>query len=520
MSTLPVQQAPERIEWTRSVVALIAAFVAIKLALHFATSGGYGYFRDELYYIVCGERLDWGYVDHPPLTPLAARVGRAIFGQTMFAIRFFPAVSGAVTMLLAALTARELGGRRFAIAITCLCVLFAPHYLGSQAKLATDSLEPPFWAGCAFILLRIIRADRPRLWPWFGLIAGLGIEVKHSIVFYGFALLFALLLTPERRHFFNRYFVYAGLVAFALALPNLVWEWKNDWATYVLLSNISHSHKNVVLGPFAYFAQQLLISGPASSPVWLLGLFALVFRRNLRPYRVFAYSYLIALALFIILKGKNYYLAPAYPLLMAAGAVVIEQLTDVRLRWLRPVYAALLVLLSLPVLPLTLPILSPDAYIAYQKKLGITPPKTETAHTAILPQHFADRFGWDELADNVGRAYQSLSPADQARVGIYAQNYGEAGAIDVLGRKYGLPPAMSGHQNYFLWGTHGFNGELTLVIDDDRDDLDKQCDSVEDKGPALRNRFAMPWEQRRNIYLCRGLHPPLQQLWPQLKEWY
>jgi hypothetical protein len=180
----------------------------------------------------------------------------------------------------------------------------------------------------------------------------------------------------------------------------------------------------------------------------------------------------------------------------------------------------LIVLLTLPIVPLTLPILSPAKYVAFQEKLHFKPPKTETSHTAIMPQHFADRFGWDELVFNLANAYRSLTSDEQKKVGIFAQNYGEAGAIDVLGRKYGLPPALSGHQNYFFGGPRGYTGDLLLVIDDNREDLDKQCNSVEDKGPAIRNTYAMPFERRTNIYLCRNLHPPLPELWPYLKDWY
>ena len=510
--------APKRIEWTRQLIAIVAAFVAVKLALHFATSGGYGYFRDELYYIVCGDRLDWGYVDHPPLTPLAARIGRSIFGDTMFAIRFFPAVSGAAVIFFTALMTRQLGGRGFAICITCLAVLVVPHYLGSQAKLATDSLEPPFWAACLYFLLRVIREKDPRLWLWFGLFAGLGIEVKHSVVFFGFALLAALLFIDERRLFFSRYFVYAGLIAFALALPNLIWEWRHHWATYELLSNISHSNKNVVLTPWQYFAQQWLIIGPASSLLWFVGWFAMAIRREWRQYRVFPLAYALLLVIFIVLKGKNYYLAPIYPVLFAGGAVWFEAATDLRLRWLRPIFVVLLMAFGLLVLPLTLPLLSPENYVRYQTKLHIPSTRTETGHNAILPQHFADRFGWDELATNMEQAFHLLTPEEQKKAGIFAQNYGEAAAIDVLG--HGLPPVLSGHQNYFFWGPRGYTGELLLVVDDDPESLHRLCASVEDKGPAIRNEWAMPFERKRDIYLCRGLHPPLPQLWPELKFWY
>src|SRR5262245_58641025 len=294
---------------------IIAGFVLVKLAIHFATANGYGYFRDELYYIVCGQRLDWGYVDHPPLVPLAARVGRAIFGQNLFGLRFFPAVAGAITVALTGCMARALGGRRFAVFLGCLAALLAPEYLGSQSKLATDSLEPAFWAGCLYVLLLIVRDGKPRLWPWFGLIAGLGVETKHSMVFFGVAVFAALLLVPERRLIWNRWFLLATLIAVALALPNLIWQIRNHFPTYELLSNISHSNKNVVLGPFAYFSQQLLLMGPLSAPLWLAGLWALLRGGSWRQYRVFGIAYLVLLILMVVLKGKNYYLTPIYPIL-------------------------------------------------------------------------------------------------------------------------------------------------------------------------------------------------------------
>jgi hypothetical protein len=512
-------QAPQRTSWWTGAAAIILVFAAVKLLLHFVTANGYGYFRDELYFIVCGGRLDWGYVDHPPLAPLAARVGRAIFGENLFGLRFFPAVSGAIALALTGLMARELGGRRFAIALACLGYLAAPVYLASQSKLATDSIEPAFWAACLYMLVRIIREQNPRLWVWFAVFAGLGVQTKHSIVFFGVAVLVAFLLVPERRLMWNRWFAIAALAALIIALPNLIWQMQHGFPTYELLSNISHSNKNVVLGPLAYAGQQLLLIGPLSWPIWLTGLIALLMGKLGREYRVFGVTYLVLLLLMIVLKGKSYYLTPIYPILLAAGAVVVERFTGMRFWWVRFAYPAFIVLAALVFLPYVLPVFSPESFLRYQKRLGFSTPRTERSHTAELPQNYADRFGWDELAENVNRAYQSLPPEDRNKTGIFAQNYGEAGAIDVLGKKYGLPPALSGHQNYYLWGTHGYTGESLLVVDDNRRSLDQLCTAVEEKGPAIRNRFAMPYEARMNIYHCRGLKQPLDQFWPNVKEW-
>src|SRR5207249_75747 len=153
------------------------------------------------------------------------------------------------------------------------------------------------------------------------------------------------------------------------------------------------------------------------------------------------------------------------------------------------------------------------------KRIGFQPPRTERSHSAAVPQHFADCFGWRELADNIAKAYQSLPPEDRAKAGIFAQDYGEGGAIDVYGRGRGLPPALSGHQDYFFWGTHGYTGEVLIVVDDSPGSLPEVCSSVADAGPAIRDPYAMPFENRTNIYICRGMKPPLNELWPKVKRW-
>ena len=516
MATALIQSRPKRITAER---VLIIAFGAAALIVHLLTNGRYGYFRDELYYMACGQHLAFGYVDLPPLSALLIRLSRMLFGDSLFAIRFLPALEGAGTVALTGAIARQLGGRRWAVALSCTASLCALVFLVNGNFFSMNAFEPLFWMGCVYLLVRIINGSSPQLWLWFGLLAGLGLENKHSMAFFGAGIVVALLLTPERRHFAQQWIWLGGVIAFAIALPNILWQVRHGWPTYELLSNIAHSQKNVVLTPAQFIAQQILIMNPATLPLWFGGLIWLLVSRDGRRYRALAIAYLVTLVEFIFMHGKHYYLAPAYPMLFAAGSVAVERLFSVRLKWLKPALIAAIIGLAALLAPIELPILSPEKLVAYIKAIHFEPPRTETSHTAALPQYFADQFGWEEMVTAVAHVYHHLRPEDEKRAAIFCQNYGEAGAIDFFGPKLGLPPAISGHQNYFLWGPRDYTGEVVLVLDTDADDERQQFASVEDLGQVVSSPWAMPWEQRMHIYLCRDLEENLRDFWPKVKSW-
>jgi hypothetical protein len=499
---------------------LVLALAAVRLIIPLFNAAPFGYFRDELYYIVCGLRLDWGYVDHPAMAPLFAVAGWKLFGETLYGLRFFPALFGAASIVLAGMMARALGAGIFGQALAALAILLAPFYIVVGAMLTTNSFELFFWTALSYAALRLVQQREPRWWIWFGVFGGLGLHAKHSVAIWAFALIVAMLLAGQWRLVFSRWIVFGGLIAFAIALPNVWWQWRHGWPTYELLTNVANSNKNVVLGPLDYFLQQIFLLGPLTFPLWLGGLVWLVRARDERSLRAHGLAYLVAFVVIVALKGKNYYLAPAYPLLFAAGAMAFERWTNPRLRWLRPAYVSLIVVTIALMFPLGIPLMSPERTAAYQRATGISPPRSERGHTAELPQHLADRLGWEEMVASIARAYQALAPEDRARAGIFAQNFGEAGAIDILGRKHGLPPALSGHQNYFLWGARGFTGEVLLVLDDSPGMLPEICGSVTDLGAVESHPHAMPFERRQRLYLCRDLRPPLPELWPRVKNYY
>src|SRR4029450_11035139 len=496
----------------------IVFFGAVTLLVHFLTNGRYGYFRAELSAIAGGQHLAFGYVDLAPLSALLIRLSRVLLGDSLFAIRFLPAVAGALNVALTGMIARELGGRSWAVARSCTASLCALGFLGLGNFFSMNAFEPLFWMGAIYLLVRIINGGSPRLWLLFGVLIGLGPQNKHSLAFFAAGVCAALLFTPERRHLAQKWIWLGGLIALALALPNIIWQIRHDWPTWELLRNIAQSNKNVVLTPAQFMAQQVLIMNPATLPLWLGGLIWLLVSRDGRRHRVIATAYLITLAEFIIMHGKHYYLAPAYPMLFAAGGVGVERLFSVRLQWLKPALLAAMIALAALLAPTVVPILSPEKLVAYMKSIHFEPPRTETSHTAALPQLFADQFGWEEMVRSVARAHSNLSPDDQRGAGVFCQNYGEAGAIDFFGPKLGLPPAISGHQNYFLWGPRDYTGEVLLVLDDSADDERQEFESVEDLGQVLSSPWAMPWEQRNHIYLCRHLKGSLRDLWPKVKE--
>ncbi|HEY7617096.1 MAG TPA: glycosyltransferase family 39 protein, partial [Terriglobales bacterium] len=370
-------------------------------------------------------------------------------------------------------------------------------------------------------MIRIIQIENSRLWIWFGLLAGVGLMNKHSTVFFGAAVVLGLLLTKHRREFLKPWIWIGGAVALLVFMPNLFWQVQNHFPTLEDLRNVANSGKNIVLSPKDFILQQILIMNPILLPVWLAGLWYFLLGRGSR-YRVLGWTYLALLVIFIVLHGKNYYLAPSYPMLLAGGGVAFERWLSSgtligRRMWPRVAAVTIMAIGGIILAPLALPLLPPEKYVAYQRWLGLEPPKTEVRHQGPLPQLFGDQFGWPELVAEVAHVYNSLPPEERAKAAILTGNYGEAGAINLFGPRYGLPTAISGHQTHFLWGPRDYTGEVIITLQYDREDLEPHCASVQDAGAHYH-----PWgmvEENAEIYICRGLDRPLQAIWPKVKHW-
>lgn len=501
-----------------SSLAIAAYFALCGVVIHLLTNGRYGYFRDELYYLDCGEHLDWGYVDLAPLVALVAKFARMLLGDSLHAIRFPVTLAAGARIFLTGLIARELNGRRFAVALACLCALIAPVYLVLGDFLSMNAFESIFWMGCVYILILVLKRQNPRLLIWFGVLAGIGLENKHSMLFFGFSVAAGLLLTSDRRLFADKWIWIAGAIALALFLPNLIWQVQHHWPTLEDLTNVQRSGKNVALGPVAFIGQQILIMLPTSVLVWAAGLWFFFFDDAGKRFRALGWAYLVLLVMMIVLKGKPYYAAPAYPMLFAAGGVFWEKLANrPRLGWVAVALPAFIALTGAIVAPIFLPVLPVEKIIPYENEVGLHPSKTEVQQVGPLPQYFGDQFGWPEMVEKVAEVYNGLPADERAKAAIYAGNYGEAGAVDFFGPRYGLAKAISGHQNYYYWGPRDYSGEVTILLQADRSSAERFCSSVED-GPEVGHPYAMAEEHYR-ILICRGLKQPLRELWPQLKHW-
>ncbi len=499
---------------------IVLAIALAKLLFHCYFNNRYGYFRDEFDYMACGDHLAWGYVDQPPMIPFLIHVCRAVLGDSLRSIRFIPALASSLLVVQTAVLAREFGGRRFALLLSAVTIVVAPQYLSNGGLLGTNCLEPNLWMGCAYLAILAIKRDAPRNWLWFGVVAGLGMEEKYSIALFGFGIVVGLLLTAQRRAFANKWIWLGGLAAFLIFLPNFLWNVHYDWPFIQLMRGIKAEGRDVVLGPWQYFFQQTLLVLPLTAPIWISGLIALFFSQRLKVYRVLGWSYLVCYTVFFVLHGKNYYLAPIYPRLLAAGAVTIENAIDrPRLTWMKPVIVILLLASGIHIAPIVVPVLSPDRFIAYTKYLPFKLPVMEHGHErAALPQWYADQFGWEEIVAETAQAWNRLTPAERGDCGIFAQDYGQAGAIDFLGRRYGLPPALSGHQTYFLWGPRGYSGNCMIVLDDNKETLEQLWDNVEYVGTSADNPSAL--EKNIDVFICKGAKfGTLAQLWPKLKHW-
>jgi hypothetical protein len=499
--------------------ALVLYIAGAKLLLHLVTAARYGIFRDELYYLACAQHLAWGYVDHPPLTVFIAWFARHVFGESPLAIRLLPAIAGAALVWMTGKLAREMGGGRFAQAMAALAATVVPLYLILQHWLTDNAWEPLIWMGCVWLVVRAINTGNDGYWLWFGLLAGVGFENKYSIAFLLLGLLIGVLLGPERRFLKSGYLWLGVLGCVVISLPNLIWQARNRFPFLELIHNIRMGQRDIVRGPVAFVADQAVVMNPILFPLWVGGLIWLVFSRSGRRYRLLGWTFVVVLAAFIALKAKNYYVAPVYPMLFAAGAVGWEQLT--RGRWIgtanRIAYLALVIAVGALLAPLTVPILPPETYIRYQKKLGIEPPKAENQNNGPLPQYFADEFGWEEMVREVARVYHSLPVDEQARTAIFSNGWGQAAAVDFYGPRYGLPPAISKHNSYWIWGPRNYTGEIMIILGSDGRGDREHFQSVEAVG-----RVEHPYSRRDThftIWLCRGSKFNLQAAWPRMEKY-
>jgi hypothetical protein len=428
----------------RPAAGLLVALAGVSFVAHMLVAGNYGYFRDELYYIADGWHLQAGYVDQPLMMGWLAALLRVTVGDGLVAIHIIPALASALIIVITGLMARELGGGRVAQFVAGVAVLFTVDFMAAGSIFSMDVLDQLWWALAGLIVMHLLRRDAPRLWLLVGLVASIGLLTKLTVLFFGLSLFLALLVTPERRYLRTRWPWLAGGIAFLGLLPYLVWNAANGWPTLEFWQ-----HYGVGTGPLAFLFAQFGQMNPIAVPLAGAGL-VFYFRRTGVRYRLLGWAFIFVYLVLTLLHTKTYFLAPAYPIVFAAGAVVLERVPlRPRLAWVRPAYVALLALVGILLAPDVMPILPPDSVVHVY---------------GALEQPLGDRLGWDNLTSTVEQVYAGLPPAQRVQACVLTGNYGEAGALSQLGSPGRLPPIISDHNNYYLWGPGTCTGQVLIGV--------------------------------------------------------
>jgi hypothetical protein len=503
---------------TLGLPTIPAAAALTTLIVHLIANPHYGFFRDELYFVICGFRPAWGYVDQPPVVPLLA-AGSQIFGHSLFLLRAIPAFFAAASVYTTCLIVIELGGGAYAQAFAALVAGVTPVLMDFGTKVTTDVVGLWLWPLAALYVLRIVRGADPRWWLAVGAIVGVAIESKYSVLFFAAGMIAALLALPQRRALVTPWFLGGVLIAAAIALPNFLWQAAHGYPMWTLLRD-ADEFRNTQLSPVEYGLAQLLVTHPLLAPIWLVGLVVLLRRPDARFLGI---AYLALIVQMVAMHGKHYYPGNVYPIPIAAGAVAIEAWTA-RYALVRSALVAYTLGAGILLVPLLMPVLPEKTMSAYDRiAQTMLVPEAETARSdstdiGSLPPDWADMHGWQELTVLVARIYHSLPPAERAQAAIFASNYGEAAAIDFYGKEYGLPPVLSGHNQYWLWGTRGYTGN---VIIDVHGECDRHARLFRDSRVVAHfsNPWGRPFENGFPISVCEGITTPLAAVWPKLRSY-
>ena len=493
---------------------MIAALVLLTLGLHVLANliSPYGFHRDEFLYFAMGRHLDLFRMDFPPAIAILSQAVRGTLGDGLFAIRLVPAACATLLVVLAVLFARELGGGRHAQLLAGLTVLGSPLFMRSGNLFQPVVLDQVAWTLALLALARLCATNDARWWLAIGTACGLGLLAKFSVAFIGFGILLATVATPLRRQLGTRWPWLAGALALVIGAPSLIGQIRLHFPIVLQMRGLSESQLGHV-SPLGFVATQLLF-GPGTLLAFVAAV-GFVVTGPLRPFRAVGWACLVVFIVLLALRGKAYYFGPEYPALYAAGAVTLEHVARPALGTaLRGGAVILVVAFGLFSLPLGLPILPPEAMAHYAGNIGAAR-RTNQGEIRRLPQDYADMLGWEEQVRAVARVYLALPPAERAEAVIVGDNYGEAGALEFYGPRYGLPSPVSAAGTFWQFGPGEKPGSVVIVLGEEAENLRDYCDSV-----VLAARVTNPWgvDEEQDVPIVVGRRPrtTLQALWPSL----
>jgi len=491
-----------KLQFKNRDILILLGISVLNLLIHLFTNGQYGFHRDELYIMDCSKHLAFGYADMPPITPLFAKLTMILLGETLHGLRFFPALLSSIIVFLTGLMTKEIGGKTFAQILASLTIIVSPIYLIAGTQFQTIPVDQLFWVLTCYLFIRYINTNNQRLWLLIGVVVGLGLLAKYSIVFLALAVFIGILTTKQRKLFTAKWIWFGTLVGLFIFLPNIIWQVRNG---FPVLEHMQVLRKEEGTPTLKFLIEQILIIHPFTLPIWISGILFFIFSEKVRKYRILAWIYFIPLLAFIIMKGQSYYLGPAYPIFLAAGSVLLEiKLLQKQINWPKYAIPILLIVSSVITSPLWLPVLS----IEKLKKYGI----------ADISYDFREMIGWPELVSFVSSVYKNVPDEDKKNTIIITGNYGEAGSINHYGPKFGLPVAASGIGSYYYWGPGNPDASTVLFVGYSEDYLKKHFSEVTVK-EVFRNKYDINNEEQGIlIILCRKPNKPILEMWPDFKH--
>lgn len=418
-------------------VLVVAAGV---LLLHLLTNTRYGFHRDELQFLSDALHLDWGYVPYPPLTPFIERISMTLFGVSLEGLRLFSVLAQVAVVITAGLIARSLGGSRLAQGLAALAVALSPIALFEGTEFQYTTFEQFAWVLATYGVVRLLTSEDERWWIWIGAFSGIGLMTKYTVVFFIAALLAGFLLTPARRLMASRWFVFGCALTILIVLPNLIWQVHHD---FISLHFLQHIHARDVrigrasVGDF-WFAQAVVCENACAIPLTIVALVAAW--RSVR-YRAVSIAFVLTILLFAGMKARGYYTAAVYPVIVALGATAVANWPSSRRPALRRSIFAVLFAGIIGFGVYFVCMLVPIASSGRLKTFAL-------ARNGDL----REEVGWDTFLQSVAQVRDALPPEERANAGVIVANYGEQGAIEVLGRSYGLPPPISTTNSAWLRG--------------------------------------------------------------------
>jgi len=490
----------------KKYLPILIALSTIKLVVQFLGNQNYGFHRDELLHLSASEHLDWGFMEFPPLIGVIGKISYLLFDYSLLGVRLFPTLAGVAILVLCCAIAKELGGKTKAVLLAGICILaFLPFYRNHTLfqPVAFDQL---FWTLGFYFLIKFINSDDKKFLILLGITLGLGLMNKYTILVWAFGIFLGLFFYQKGKVFKNKWLYISALMSLLIFLPNIIWQFQNDFPLLKHLQELNKSQLDEI-HPMEFVLEQL--NFPFTLLVSLFGLAALFIHKNLKKHRAIGVAVLVIFCTMWLLSSKAYYVFAIYPVLFAASAVAIESVLSKKPAFVYLISAIVL----LPVIyfiPEVTPILPVDKFVSYK---GLE----ERNGRIELTGDYADMFGWEEQVKLVDSVYQSLSPKERSNCVLWAENYGEAGALTILGKKYNLPNPISRHGSFWTWGYGNKDAEVWISLGNEKSSVESVFEEVE-LVRTITHKYAISEENGIPLYICRKPKINIEKWWSDYEE--